>query len=127
MPSYPVVPVPKPRQTQRDRWAKRPAVVRYRAFADEVRLRGIKVVNGDHVTFVMPMPRTWSKKKKSEMEGQPHQQRPDIDNMCKSLLDALYEDDSHIWDIHLTKIWGHDGAIQITQANAIDPGQPEDS
>lgn len=37
---YPIVPVPKPRMTQRDKWQKRPAVMRYRAFCDEVRAKG---------------------------------------------------------------------------------------
>lgn len=36
---FDICPLPKPRMTQRDRWAKRPAVLRYRAFCDEVRLR----------------------------------------------------------------------------------------
>ena len=37
---YPIIPLGKPRMTQRDKWAKRPAVLRYRAFKDECRLHG---------------------------------------------------------------------------------------
>ena len=32
---YDITPVPKPRQTQRDKWKRRDVVMRYRAFADE--------------------------------------------------------------------------------------------
>lgn len=113
---YPIIPVPKPRMTQRDRWAKRPAVLRYRAFCDEVRASGLEVpASGAHLTFVMPMPKSWSKKKAAEMNGQPHQQRPDVDNLCKAVLDAIFEEDSHIWDIRCTKVWGAEGGIKIEQ------------
>ena len=34
-----ICPVAKPRMTQSDKWRERPAVVKYRAFADELRLK----------------------------------------------------------------------------------------
>lgn len=111
---YPVVPVPKPRMTQRDKWQKRPAVMRYRAFCDEVRALGCDVPeSGSHVIFHMPMPKSWSKKKRIEMLGQPHQQKPDIDNLEKALLDAVLKDDSGVWDIRTTKYWSENGSITI--------------
>jgi len=99
--------------TQRDRWKKRDCVVRYHAFKDEVRLRGIEL--GDKVVaeFRVPMPKSWSKKKKSDMAGQPHQQKPDIDNFLKSLLDACFDDDSKVWSVTATKRWAEEGAILI--------------
>ena len=39
--AYKIKPVPKPRMTQRDAWDKRPCVLRYRAFKDEVRKWGV--------------------------------------------------------------------------------------
>lgn len=69
--------------------------------------------NGAHITFVMPMPQSWSKKKRASMDCQPHQQKPDLDNLTKSLLDALFEDDSHIWDARTSKVWGETGMIII--------------
>lgn len=111
---YPVTPVPKPRMTQRDKWAKRPAVVRYWSFCDKVRLLGCELPEqGAHVTFNVPMPKSWSKKRRQMMLGQPHQQRPDIDNFEKGLLDALYDDDSCVWDIRSTKLWAEVGHITI--------------
>lgn len=39
--------------------------------------------------------------------------KPDFDNMMKALMDALYEDDAHIWDSRVTKLWGEKGQIVI--------------
>lgn len=112
---YAILPVPKPRMTQRDRWAKRPAVLRYRAFCDEVRAAGVELYPcGTHVTFIIPMPASWSKRKRAEMDGQPHQQKPDWDNLAKALCDAVYDDDAHIWDMRVSKLWGKEGAIEIS-------------
>jgi Holliday junction resolvase RusA-like endonuclease len=89
--------------------------MRYRAFADEVRLRGVEVKeSGSHVVFVMPMPKSWSNKKRQEMDGQPHRQKPDIDNLLKSLLDALFANDAHINKIAISKKWGQRGEIQVS-------------
>lgn len=113
---YDITPLGKPRQTQRDRWAKRPAVLRYRAFCDEVRLRGVALpVSGCRITFVIPMPDSWSKKKRAEHIGRPHQQKTDVDNLHKALMDAVYEDDSAVWDARITKIWGEKGQIRIEE------------
>ena len=112
---YSITPVPKPRMTRADKWKKRPAVLRYRAFADECRLKINQSLDGKSITFLMPMPKSWSKKKKMEMVGQPHRQRPDIDNLAKALFDALYEDDSGIASVSLRKMWSTDGAIRIEE------------
>lgn len=87
--------------------------MRYRAYADEVRFRGVVLPESYHVTFVMPMPKSWSKKRRAEMTGKPHRQKPDKDNLEKALLDALHEDDSHIWDGRVTKLWGEFGRIIV--------------
>lgn len=111
-----ITPVPKPRMTQRDKWQKRPCVIRYRDFCDEVRnqMKGQEFPQeGAYVIFYLPMPKSWSKKKKREMQLKPHQQKPDVDNLCKALLDALYGDDSHIYDIRISKYWALAGAINI--------------
>ena len=116
----PIDPIAKPRMTQRDRWKKRPVVLRYRAFCDEVRLR-LQDYSfppaGAHVTFFIPMPKSWSKKKKREHYMKPHQQKPDVDNLEKALLDALFEDDSHIYDIRASKYWANEGLITIQETS----------
>lgn len=112
---YQITPVPKPRMTRRDRWAKRPCVMRYWAFADQCKALGVKLsADGDSVTFVLPMPKSWPKKKQEAMKGKPHQQKPDISNLLKALEDATNVDDSHIWHYSgLKKIWGDAGQIII--------------
>jgi len=35
------------------------------------------------ICFLFPMPKSWSYRKKREMYGTYHKQRPDIDNLCK--------------------------------------------
>ena len=112
---YYITPCPKPRQTQRDKWQKRPAVLRYRAFADEVRLKikGLNLENAD-IVFWLPMPKSWSQVKKDMMEGEPHRQTPDIDNLFKALADALYGNDSHVASMKASKKWAVKGAIGIT-------------
>ncbi|EIZ8584092.1 RusA family crossover junction endodeoxyribonuclease [Salmonella enterica subsp. enterica] len=114
MHKYPITPMGKPRMTRSDRWKQRAPVLRYRQFCDQVRAARLEIFeSGVHVVFVLPMPGSWSKKKRLQHNGQPHQQKPDVDNLTKSLLDALFDDDSHIWDIRASKIWGEAGEIII--------------
>ncbi|EOY5741206.1 RusA family crossover junction endodeoxyribonuclease [Enterobacter ludwigii] len=114
---YNILPMGKPRMTRADKWKKRPEVMRYRAFCDHVRLLGICMPESNsHVTFVLQMPKSWSKKKRVEMNGKPHQGKPDLDNLMKSLMDALFEDDTHIWDSRITKLWGENGQIIIRES-----------
>ena len=110
---YPILPVPKPRMTRQDKWKKRGCVMQYRAFADEVRARGVRLPEAYHVVFILPMPKSWPKKKRVEMCGKPHQQTPDKDNMEKALLDALYGNDAHVWDGRCSKIWGRTGGLVV--------------
>lgn len=114
MRTYKITPLGKPRMTRADKWKKRPEVVRYRAFCDEVRLHNVSLPeSGYHVIFVLPMPPSWSKKKRTEHCGKPHQQKPDLDNLMKSLMDAIYSDDCGIWDFRASKVWGDCGEIKV--------------
>ena len=60
---------------------------------------------GTQISFFFPCPKSWSKKKKKRYHGSLHQSRPDIDNCCKALFDALVAEDKHIANISLTKRW----------------------
>ena len=125
MPSYliDIVPVPKPRMTQRDRWKQRPIVKKYHVFCDELRLllplpmRRPMLNQAIHeldLTFHIPMPeKSWSKKKRAELEGKPHQQKPDIDNLLKAWMDCLYRNDQVIWKVSASKLWSVKGAIEV--------------
>lgn len=113
MKTYNIQPVPKPRQTRSDKWKQRPCVMRYRAFADSVRKSGVEIGDTVGVTFFLPMPPSWSKKKRKEMDGRAHQQKPDIDNLVKALLDAVFDDDSHVYFVRAEKYWSESGSFQI--------------
>ena len=47
------------------------------------------------------------------MLNAPHQQKADLDNYAKAILDAIYDDDAHIHDIRITKLWATAGGIEI--------------
>lgn len=90
--------------------------MRYRAFKDQVRADRIQVPeSGVHVIFRIRMPKSWSKKKKLSMDKQPHQQTPDVDNLLKALLDAVYGEDCVVWDIRGTKYWADKGSITVVK------------
>lgn len=111
---YEITPVAAPRQVRSDQWNPRPQVKKYRAFRDQVRLQRVAVPQeGTWVTFVLPMPASWPKYKRSEMDGEPHCQKPDIDNLLKALLDSVYGDDCGVHEISARKVCGRKGAIIV--------------
>ena len=121
--TVPVIPVGKPRQTRADKWKKRPAVLQYRAFADALRahterLRFCLPDYGCRITFTIPMPQSWSKKKRQEMLNAPHQQKPDLDNCIKSVLDALRGEDCTVYQLSSEKRWGETGSITFEISEA---------
>ena len=61
---------------------------------------------GAAVTFYVPMPRTWRKPKRKLLDGKPHMNRNDIDNLTKALLDSLLKEDKTVAHIGpLAKYW----------------------
>jgi Holliday junction resolvase RusA-like endonuclease len=113
-----VAPFPKPRMTQRDKWKRRPVVIKYILFKEALKYYAeencYKVPDELSLTFILAMPKTWSKKKRDAMRGKPHQQRPDLDNLIKAFKDALCEDDSHVHTYGtMKKIWGDVGQIEV--------------
>ena len=111
-------PVPKPRMTQSDKWNKRPIVEKYKAFKFELQMLCTisqwKPKDDLEVTFVIPMPTSWSERKKKKMDGKPHQKRPDLDNLVKAFKDSLLVEDSHIHTYNnMRKVWGRNGAIIV--------------
>ena len=64
--------------------------------------------------FALPMPKSWSKKRKEKMCLQPHTQKPDLDNLIKAFKDALLKEDSHVWCYDMmTKVWDYEGSIVV--------------
>ena len=67
------------------------------------------------VAFRIPMPKSWSKAKKAAMVDTKHQQKPDIDNLLKAIMDAVLPEDSHVWGVRAYKFWAETGSIVIAE------------
>ena len=69
-----------------------------------------------HVTllFRLPMPKSWSAKRRGEMDGKLHIRRPDVDNLIKAALDgmgdAYYSDDCVVARVTGEKRWCADAS-----------------
>ena len=109
-----VAPMGKPRMTRSDRWKDppRPCVASYWAYKDELK-KAVRETLPDAIEmgFALPMPKSWSKKKRAAMMGQPHQQKPDFDNLEKGFTDALKTEDCTIWAASSLKVWRDFAAI----------------
>jgi Holliday junction resolvase RusA-like endonuclease len=61
---------------------------------------------------------SWSKKKTAEHLGRYHTQKPDLDNIEKSILDGLngiaFKDDSQVADVSKRKVWGPVARVVVT-------------
>jgi len=116
---YEIAPMGAPRQSRKDAWAPSPAVLRYRAYRDEIRLRIKECDLPDeffHVVFLVKMPKTWPKRKKNQLHLTRHMAKPDKDNLEKGLFDSVFrnKEDAHIWNSTSTKLWAHEGMIAIS-------------
>jgi len=126
--TVPSLPVAQPRQRHRIAGARnRPYVQNYvatkhpvNAFKAAVQMAFSLAVNGHdqseiptnapvtlRIVFWMPRPknRVWKTK---PMPAEPHAKKPDIDNLCKSVMDALHglawRDDSQVCEVTASKL-----------------------
>lgn len=111
-------PVAAPRMTKRDKWLKprRPCVQRYFDYRDVLRkgIGDLPVVPDElHAVFHFSMPESWSKKRRQEMEGKPHRQKPDGDNCLKAIQDAMFLEDGGVWRGTFEKRWAVHGRVEI--------------
>lgn len=61
---------------------------------------------GASITFFIPVPTSWSKKKKKLHHGMLHQSKPDLDNLLKAFGDSLISEDKYIAHYgELSKRW----------------------
>lgn len=126
----PITPVAQPRQRistiggqARAYLPKKHPVHGYKlALQHAAREAGIDEVAGGPLTvglvFYLPMPASWSKRKRASMLHSPHCQKPDLDNLAKAVLDGLQPligDDCRVWQFEvLRKLWAEHGGIGIT-------------
>jgi Holliday junction resolvase RusA-like endonuclease len=103
--------------TKADAWKKRPIVLAYWEFKDEINKQaneqGFVLGEQYKMRVYVEMPKSWSEKKKQRMDGYKHQQRPDWDNYAKGAQDSLAEEDSRIWYAVILKRWAREPGIII--------------
>lgn len=79
---------------------------------------------GAHITFFIPCPKSWTKKKKKQYHGKLHQSKPDLTNFLKAFEDGLCAEDKFIAHYgELCKRWVdfESGWIEITIAPPTEP------
>lgn len=85
------------------------------AMAGEAPLEGPVIMD---IHCIMPMAKSWSRKKRSAHDGKPHIQKPDASNVIKLVEDALngiaYHDDAQVWAGSFRMMWGCEGSVCVT-------------
>lgn len=67
------------------------------------------------VVATKAMPKSWSKKKKTSMDGMYCDAKPDLDNIVGAVMDSLFEDDSKVVEFgSCRKVWGYEDSLEIT-------------
>lgn len=65
-----------------------------------------------------PIPKSVSKKKRAELDGMPYPHKPDVDNICKTILDALngiaYDDDAQVTYVTVYKAYAETPKTIVT-------------
>lgn len=116
---FDITPIGKPRMVKSDSWRKRPVVENYWQYKDKLKERAEKFSYSvpeilENITFIIPMPESWSNKKKESFNGKPHQSKPDLDNIIKGFKDCLCDNDSFVHTYNnIRKVWGYSGKIII--------------
>lgn len=98
-------------------------IERYIQYKRDLRIEAERVgftlpTAGAWIKFFLPVPVSWSKKKKRKMNLEPHVSRPDASNLHKAFEDALIAQDMGVWDYRVSKFWYNSikGFIEIESA-----------
>ena len=125
---FDVIPMGAVRMTQSDKWKTNPihpdpnkrqreVVRRYFKFKNDLFEQALQMKFElgtflDAVYFI-PMPTSWSEKKRKNMVGLPCKVKPDTDNITKAIKDALKIEDGEVWWEKAEKRWAYLGSIVI--------------
>ena len=73
------------------------------------------------LTFRMPIPSSYSAKKRNALNDGWMIKKPDLDNLAKSVLDAfngiIWEDDSQVCVLEVRKIYGEEEGVDVEVVN----------
>ena len=86
---FQVPPQTAPRMTRRDRWKKRPCVVRYFEYRDQLRAKAVEY-------------------------GKPCKSKPDLDNVLKGFMDALRTNDASVYAVSASKFWSEQPGVVLS-------------
>lgn len=119
MPEYPITPVGKPRMTRADNGK---SALRFCVTGLSVMKFVCSVLSCRKAVRMSPSffrcQRAGAKRNGLSSTVNHTEAKPDFDNMVKALMDAIYENDAHIWDSRVSKLWGETGRIIIEELKA---------
>ena len=125
---FDVIPQGKPRMTRQDKWRTNPnhadpnrrqrkCVTEYWNYKNKILWQakplGFEMYDFLVAVYILPMPNSWSAKKKERENGLPCRVKPDTDNITKGLKDIFNINDSHVWWEKAEKRWGYFGSILL--------------
>ncbi|CEG29593.1 RusA family crossover junction endodeoxyribonuclease [Bacillus sp. B-jedd] len=123
--SIPIEPMGAVRMTQRGKFTSRSAL-KYLGYKDFIKLhvkngaKGTFFTDGPievTITFHMPIPASWSKKRRAAAAGIYHIKKPDADNLVKGVFDSLngiiWKDDNQVAKVTATKLYGKTPKIEV--------------
>lgn len=125
---FDIVPMGAPRMSSSDRWKTNPnhadpnkrqreVVTRYFVYKDTLlwQAKELNFTLGTFLdaVFIIPMPDSWSEKKKKLMNKRLCETKPDTDNIIKGICDTFSKNDANISKKHAEKRWGYFGSIII--------------
>lgn len=107
----------KPRMTKADAWKKRPCVEKYWQVKDALvaaaEKQNFRLGNSLFILICLPFPKSYSKKKRLKLMAKAHQEKPDIDNLIKTVLDSLKKDDKTVYFVAGKKMWHEQAMVLI--------------
>jgi Holliday junction resolvase RusA-like endonuclease len=123
--SIPVEPMGAVRMTRRGKFTSLKAQ-RYLAYKSHLQWQAKQQGKGKFfssgplevfIWFTMPIPDSYSKKKKAGLIGEYHIKKPDTDNLVKGVFDALnkilWQDDNQVSKVTAIKVYGEIPGIEV--------------
>ncbi|MBU8733458.1 RusA family crossover junction endodeoxyribonuclease [Cytobacillus oceanisediminis] len=120
-----VEPMGAVRMTGRGKFIK-PNAQRYLHYKNHIQwhtkkqLKNRKTLSGAvavEILFIMPIPGSWSRKKRDAAVGEWHVKKPDTDNLVKGVFDSLnkiaWNDDNQVAKVTACKLYGESPGIEI--------------
>lgn len=125
------IPVPKARPKFSVNWVTRRITTytdtKTKKAEEEIRSAWLEKYGGEDATeekvvlcckFYLQTPKSYSKKKQKELEGKPHDHRPDVDNLIKTVMDGLngtaYLDDSQVVSVIASKYYSMSPRTEVS-------------